>query len=230
MKKLKISFIINIIIFILSLLGTIFMLTGFHFMSDDVILEVTKLEAFKFFTVDSNVLMGLISLLFAFYEYQIIKNKVKIIPKEIYVMKLIFTVSVMLTFFITTFYLAPFSSKGFWSMFQNSNLFFHLIIPILSLITFVFFENTNKIKFKYTAWGLLPTFIYAIFYVVNIYIHIENNKVSYLYDWYGFAQGSLVSIIIVFALMHIITYVICVTIWFFNKKLKKENKNESINY
>lgn len=218
MKRIKGSLYLNSIIFILVFLGTTFMITGFHFMSDEVILESTKLNAFKFFTVDSNILMGLIALLFVYFEYQIIKKRKKTIPQELYVMKLMFTVGVMVTFLVTTLYLAPFSPNGYFSMFQNSNLFFHLIVPILSLISFIFFEKTDKIKFKHTFLGMVPTLTYAIFYVANILVHLENGKVSYTYDWYGFAQGGLVSTLFVFIFMHLATYIVSLSLWFLNRK------------
>ena len=192
-------------------------------MSDDLVLEVTKIGAFKFFTVDSNILVGITSLIMAILEYQIINNKRKKVFDKLYVMKYISVVGVTLTFLVTTFYLAPYSPKGFFSMFQNSNLFFHLIVPILSLISFIFFEKTDKIKFKHTFLGLIPVLIYAIFYVFNVFIHLENGEVSVLYDWYGFAQGSLKTTIFVFIFMHAITYIICLLIWFFNKRRKIKN-------
>ena len=43
----------------------------------------------------------------------------------------------------------------------------NLIIPILSLITFTIFERTNKLEFKYTIYGVVPTLIYGIYYFVS---------------------------------------------------------------
>lgn len=222
MKNLKASFILNIIIFVLVTMATIFMLTGFHFMSDDLVLEVSKIEMFKFFTVDSNVLVGIVSLILAYQEYQIIKSKRKFVSDKLYIMKFISTIGVMLTFLITALYLAPYSTKGYFSMFQNSNLFFHFIIPIISFISFCFFEKTDKIKFKHTFLGVIPVFIYAFFYVLNIWFHLENGKVTYTYDWYGFAQGGLKMTIFIFVFMHVATYILSVVIWLLNRK--KEQK------
>ena len=57
-RKLKMSIFMNVLIFILSLISTICMLVGFKFMGDDIVFAATKIEAFKFFTVDSNILMA----------------------------------------------------------------------------------------------------------------------------------------------------------------------------
>ena len=163
--------------------------------------------------------MGISALLFAISEYKVITKREKNISKKMYIFKLIATTGVMLTFLVTALYLAPIVVKDFWRLFKNSNLFYHLVIPILSFIAFVFFEHTD-IERKYTLWGIIPIFIYAIFYVGNILLHLENGKVLPNYDWYFFAQGSLMTTIVVFILMHIITYVICLIIWFINKKVE----------
>ena len=76
-RKLKMSFIINILIFVLTVVSTIFMLVGFQFMGYEEALTATKIEAFKFYTVDSNILMGTMALIFAIYELQFFKSKKK---------------------------------------------------------------------------------------------------------------------------------------------------------
>lgn len=55
-KQLKISMIFNFTIVALAILGTVMMLTGFEFMGKNMQLTATRTEAFKFFTVDSNLL------------------------------------------------------------------------------------------------------------------------------------------------------------------------------
>ena len=106
-KNLKISLIFNIIIFIMVLLGTIFMMTGFKFMSNTYVLAATGFMPFKYYTVDSNVLIGLAALTFVVYEYLFMNKKISEIPKYVYVLKYIGTVAVTLTFLVTLFYLVP---------------------------------------------------------------------------------------------------------------------------
>ena len=223
-SKIKISIILNSIIALFVLLASIFMFTGIKFMeATDLVLSSSKLEMFKYFTVDSNLLMGIVSIIFIFYNYLLLKKRIDSIPTFIYILKLSATVGVVLTFLTTTIYLAPFSEFDFLEFYKNSNLFFHLLVPILSFITFVFFEKTNKIKLKQTFYGLIPMLIYAIFYITNVIMHFENGKISHTYDWYGFANNGKSSIIIVFLLMILITYGISYTLWYLNsKKMYKE--------
>ena len=103
-------------------------------------------------------------------------------------------------------------------MIMNSNLFFHLIIPVLSMINFVLFERTNKIRFKSVIFGITPIVIYAIYYLINILLHIENGKVSPIYDWYWFIQGGLWQAAIVMPLILGISYIISIILWRINRK------------
>ena len=213
MKK-KLSLIINIIIFILTVFASFIMFTGIKITHGaEPILETTKLGMFKFFTVDSNLFMGIIALLF------IIKNKS--ITKNMYRLKLMSTTSVTITLLVVLAYLAPISEDGLKSMLQNSNMFFHLIIPVLSIINFTIFEKTEKLKMKDTLYGLIPTMIYALFYILNLIIHIENKKVSPIYDWYWFAQNGIIQAIITAITLIITTYIITLILWKLNKRRTK---------
>ena len=208
-RDLKISFILNIIIVLFTIFATYSMFTGLHFTKgQDLVLEAGKLGMFQYFTVDSNLFMGIISLLFTYYEYLVLSNKKKEIPKFAYILKLMSTTSVVLTFLVVFLYLGPISKGGIMSMLQNANLFYHGIVPMLSIITFIFFEKTNKIIFKDTFLALLPMGIYGLFYLTNIIIHMENGKVSPFYDWYWFVQNGVWTIVIVLPVMFGFTYLI----------------------
>lgn len=216
-KRLKISLILNFIIVLFVAFATFAMFTGFKFMSGGDLLESTKLGVFRFFTVDSNLVMGIIAIIFIIKEIGFLRGKIEYIPSVIYILKLIGTVAVSLTFVVTFGYLAQIVKGGALALIQNSNLFFHLLVPVLSIITFIFFEKSDKLKFKYTVLGTLSTIIYAIYYSTNVIVHIENGKVAPEYDWYWFVQGGLWQIFIVVPLILGITYGISVLLWKFNK-------------
>lgn len=219
MKKLKISLILNIIIFILTVIATIMMFTGFKFMKGmEPVLEATGFSLLKFFTVESNLFVGIISLIFSIKEIKIIKGNEKELSTKMYLLKYMSTSAVSLTFFIVFSYLGPISKGGIISMLTNSNLFFHLIIPVLSIINFTIFEKTNKIKFKQVIYGIIPTFLYGLYYCINVLTHIENGKVSYVYDWYWFIQNGVWTAIIVIPVIFLISYLISLCLWYFNKK------------
>lgn len=210
----KKSLILNIIIVILTIFASFIMFTGIKLTHGaEPLLETSKIGMLKFFTVDSNIFMGLISLLFIIKIF-----KKKEIPKNIYILKLMSTTSVTLTFLVVFLYLGPISKDGIKSMLQNSNLFFHLIIPVLSIITFIKYEKAN-LNLKDTLYGIIPTIIYALFYTINILIHTKNGKVSPIYDWYWFVQNGVKNTIIVLPLIILLTYIISLTLYKLNRRL-----------
>ena len=214
MKK---SLVYNIIIFLLVLIGTIFMFTGYQFMTNTRLLDSNGFEAFKYYTVDSNILVGISSFIMIIYEILFLKKKTKEIPKYVYVLKYIGVVGVMLTFIVTAFYLSPMYGKDFILLYMNTNLFFHLVVPLLALYSYVKYEK-NKLEYKYTFITLSSVIIYAIFYITNILLHLENGKVVKEYDWYGFVIGGIYSLIIVPIIILLISYLISYVIYRLNKK------------
>lgn len=217
LNRIKISLVLNYLIVIFVIIAFIILITGFRFMFIGPVLEVSNIGMFRFFTVDANLLMGISSLLFIIQERKLLSGKIKEIPSKYYVIKLISTVAVTLTFLVVLFYLGRVSKWGLIALYQNSNLFFHLIIPLLSIITFIFFEKNNKMKLRYNLYSLIPVVLYAIYYVINVIVHIENGVVPKKYDWYYFVQGGMNQAFIIAPLILIGTYIISVILWLLNR-------------
>ena len=219
----KIALILNIIIVIFVVMASIMMFIGYKFMpGEEIVLESSKIGMFKFFTVDSNILMGIISFIFIIYDIKLLKGKIKEIPKSIYIWKLMATTGVTLTFLVVFSYLGPLAGS-MYKMIMNSNLFFHLLVPVLSIITFTLFEKKDKLSFKYSFLGIIPVIIYGILYFINVLMHMENGVVSPIYDFYWFVQNGVWTTIIVIPIMIIIAYTISFVLWKLNnKKIIKE--------
>lgn len=185
-----------------------------HFFPD--YLESSKIGMFRFFTVLSNLYMGIVSLIFLIKGYSAYKENTEI-SLFYYILKLTSTVAVGLTFFIVFAYLGPISKYGILSMLMNSNLFFHLLVPVLSIVTFTVFEKNNKLKFKYSFYALIPTILYEIYYLTHALSHMENGMVSPIYDFYYFLQNGVWTSIIVGPMIILLTYIIAIIIWKLNK-------------
>ncbi len=221
-NKIKISISINIFIFFLMIIASVMMFSGFKFMHgndvNDMTLETKSIGMLRFFTVQSNIFAGIISLVFAFKQIQILKGKYDEIPVKYYVLKLMATTAVGLTFLVVFGYLGLIAKGGILSLLMNSNLFFHLIIPVTSILSFILFEKSSNMSFKYTFYGIIPSVLYGIYYIGNILVHMENGKVSPLYDWYWFVQNGVWSALIVAPMIFLISYLISLIIWKLNKK------------
>lgn len=219
MKKIRISLVLNIIIVLLVILGSIFMFTGFKFMPSNSKLEAGSIEMFRYFTVDSNILAGIVSLVMIIYEIKLLNNKISTIPDTIYILKFISTSAVSLTFLTTAIFLTP--QYGIYNLYSNTNLFFHLIVPLLAIISYISLENHNS-KYKYAILGIIPMFIYSIYYVSMIIVNLNNGGLTYKYDFYGFLRGNINNAYMVLPIMYLVTYLISLTLIKLNKVLNNK--------
>ena len=218
MNNVKKSFILNVITVILVIIMIIFMLLGIHFMpKNDLLILSTKFENFKFYTIDSNILLCLSSLLLAIYEYKLLKKKIKVISKNIYIFKMVGVSAISLTFIVTLFFLSPL--YGFYGMYNNVNLFFHFVIPIIGFISYFFYEKHDN-EYKYAYYGIIPMLLYAIFYISNILIHLDEG-ISFKYDFYGFLQGNINNIYFAIPIIFVVGYLLSLLTICLNKKLAK---------
>ncbi len=217
----KIAMVLNYLIFIIVVCGLIVVFTGYKFtFIPEPALKAMKLGALRFFTVQCNLLMGITALIMAHKERKVANGSNKDIAIGFYILKLVATVSVSLTFLVVFMYLARIVDGGLISLLQNSNIFFHLIVPLLSIITFLFFEKTDKIKFNYNICSLIPVLLYGIYYVINIIVHLDNGVVSPKYDWYCFMQTGINNAYLAATIIVVMTFVISVLLWITNRKRK----------
>ncbi len=220
--KIKISVSFNILVVILTIAAMSLVLSGLKFMKGvEAHGELSGVQAFGYFTVQSNVFMAMVSLAFAIKEIQLLKGKITKIPFKYYILKMIATTAIGLTFFVVFAIFSILSKNGLLSLIRNSNLLFHCIIPVTSIINYIFFEKTDIIKFKHTFCGLIPTVLYEIYYTSNVILNMKDGRVSTAHDWYYFAQNGLLIAISIPFMMLSITYIIAFIIWKLNKKRYK---------
>lgn len=220
-KREKLSIIFNCLIFIFTLFATISMIIGFKFMGQLEVLSERNFKSFKYFTVDSNVFAGLISLAYLIYKLTPAGKKQTTLPRAFYIVKLSASTGVTLTMMVTVFFLAPSSHGNFLHYFMNSNFFMHLITPLLCIISFIFFEASEPVKLASTIPGILPMLLYSFYYTPNILLHLDNGKVDRAYDWYNFLAGGVNTIWFVIPLLYGVTWLFAFGLWALNRKLAK---------
>lgn len=217
----KSAFILNLLIFVLTVFATVSMIIGFEFMGDVKVLSARNFWAFRYFTVDSNVFAALVALAYMVFQLLQKTGRIKAMPRFMGFLKLAAVTGVSLTMLVTVFFLAPRTTTTYFDYFMNSNLFMHLVTPLLCIISFVFFEPA-KISFAQSLSGTIPMLLYGLYYIPNILLHLENGKTSYQYDWYGFLSGGVSTVWFVMPLIMLVTWGISVGLWALNKKLAKD--------
>ena len=146
------------------------------------------IDALKYYTVDSNILMGIAALMTAIAQRRVIRGQAAEVPEAVQILKLAGTVSVTLTMLITIFFLGPTIGRvyGFFSLFANSSLFLHLINPLVAIAVFAWLERPGRIPKGKILWGIVPTVAYAIYYVALTLSHVAGDRIAKGYDWYEF--------------------------------------------
>ncbi len=174
------------------------------------------LPSLKWFTVLSNLLNGVVSFLYGIWLLQ--KAEITVSKK---IWKLVSTSAVGLTFLTVMAFLGP--MYGYGSMFRGSNFWFHLILPVCSIFSFVILEHGTKLSFSHTLFAPLCPAVYASGYLLNIFINgigewPESN------DFYGFLTwGNRIGAVIGFTIIFV-TWLIAVLLYITGKCRKPHTK------
>ena len=225
-NKIKLSILFNSLIVLLALFVCFMIITGFKIdngVEPRVMLASTGFGAFKFFTVDSNLFLTIVACIFIVYDCKLLAGKIKTIPKWLMILKYVATVSVGVTFFTVFLYLGWVAEGGMISLLRNSNLFLHLIMPVLAFITFLFFDDI-KLESKHIIYGLIPLFVYSIYYGINGLAHMKNGIIPLEFDIYGFLQDGLLKAVIVLVVVFIGNYIISYGLYKIKLMILEDNK------
>ena len=219
--KLKISLILNSLIVVFTAFATTCMILGVNLFSrSDAVRTFTasNLSAFKYYTVDSNVLGGLVALAYICFEVALSKGKITRIPKILHLLRLAAATGLTLTMLVTAFFLIPQFGEHWYILYIDNNFFFHLTVPLLSIITFIFFEPDTKLSLKDSVFGIITMAIYGVAYTINVFVHLGNGHPLKDYDWYDFLGGKITNAVIAIPAMLLITWGISLGLWAGNKK------------
>lgn len=220
-NNLKTAFILNVVLALLEVFAVSWMMSGIQIAGTTSALTAARLATLKFFTVDSNIIAGVFAIIVAVDLWMVMKGRKSEASNLSYVLTLVGAVGVTLTMLVTVFFLAPTFENGWYTCFNNSNFFLHLVNPLVSIVLFVVFMRDGKISFKHTFTGIVPLLIYAAYYVANVFTHLDGGKINPAYDWYGFFMLGTKSVFIVLPLIILITYGISVALWKINRGRKK---------
>ena len=164
--------------------------------------RLSSLPILMTFTGLSNVFIGAVCLACAIYR---IVKKEMVLPKVLFILKIIALADITITFVITATYLAPSIGSSWWRLYINNNIFNHFLTPLVAIITFILLEEYVEINWKCCFYSLVPIASYGIMYLINVYTHLTpEGKTSLDFDIYGFCRfgvGVLILFLIGFALL-----------------------------
>lgn len=168
---------------------------------------------FRYFTIDSNLLMSFVASAAIFFNISNIRFKKNTMPLWFTLIKFAATCAVTLTFLVVMLFL--WRIYGLAMLLEGGNLFMHMITPLVALFLFVFIEKSYRFKLKYFLFGIIPTIIYGIVYIVCVLL------VRCWPDFYGFNQNGMwyVMLPIMLAGSTLIAFLVCL---FHNIGIKKQ--------
>lgn len=212
-RKLIFALISNFIIIVLEIIG--------------VVLSIKRhsIYVFLFYTENTNYLALVISIIYCIGCLIALKNNTNI-AKWIHILRYMVTMCLTLTFVIVICILIPFK-PNFWlfMLFQDSNLYQHLLCPVISVISFLFFESQIKLNKKHIFYSLIPTIIYGVIFLVLNILKIIEGPYPFFYVYSMAWYSALLS------LLGVATICFCIALllyWIHNKIFK--NAKISTNY
>ena len=180
-KNEKGRLIAAVIINALIVVFTAYAMSRFFTVGGDGNMAVMNTLCFRYFTVDSNLLAALASLLLLAGQLKSLRSGKPPAP-GLLVLKHVGTAAVGVTFFTVFCFLGML--YGYRSMVQGGNLFMHLLTPLLAMLGFCLLETKPPLRFPWALLGLIPTVLYGIVYVFMVVIQKRWP------DFYGFNMGG----------------------------------------
>lgn len=167
------------------------------------------LENLKYYTVLSNLFCGIVALaeLVAY-----ISRKSKF---DFTMLKFMAATVTGLTAVIIAAFLQP--TYPDLNMYQGSNLWFHLIVPVIAVAECVFTSDVaSMLSFGRTMLTMIPSAVYGLFYALNILFRGIGTWPD-TNDWYGFLNWGWPIGIVIFLVIIIVTWLVSLALWLLNK-------------
>ena len=190
MKKDRIKLIYNAVLAVLVF--TVWILSFFFWR--DGTLGGDGWSDLKYFTVESNLLVGIVAVVWL--VFRLVKGE-GAIPKWLTLLKFLSSAAVFVTFTVVVLFLGPL--YGYGRMYYGSNLFFHLLIPLAAILEYVFFGE--EVSFRESFFAVAPPVLYGIGYLSNCLVNGIGSWETTMNDWYSFLNwGYPVGIVIFFVI------------------------------
>lgn len=186
----------------------------FEFMGRDVSDKLAEFS--KYFTVQSNFVLGIVALVALPMDLLLILGKIKASPLWTRILLYAASVGTTITMLTVIFFLGP--TMGYGNMYNDANLFMHLLTPLFGIARVIFFEKEH-LHFSATFIGVIHMMVYGVFYLSNIVVN--NGYGTLQYDWYGFGAGGLGLGILALFIMVLVAYGVAFLTYFLQKKIAK---------
>ena len=146
-------------------------------------------SVFFFFTVQSNIFIILMALLFLINEVVNLITKKSFINEIFRKVKYVATVAITVTFLVFFTMLAPLMGVDYLLSFNNFSL--HAIVPILAIIDFILFDTDIHLTYKNSLIATIAPISYVIFVYVGAIFKLQyGENLYYPYFFLDFEKNG----------------------------------------
>ena len=131
-------------------------------------------SVFFFFTVQSNIFIMLMALIFLINEVVVLITNKSFINQTILHIKYVATVAITVTFLVFFTMLAPLMGVDYLLSFNNFSL--HAIVPILAIVDFFLFDKDIKLTYKSSLLATISPICYVIFVYIGAIFKLEYSE------------------------------------------------------
>ena len=139
-------------------------------------------RAFLYFTIQSNITIVGIEIVFLIDAIRQLMNKPSFINQILLKIKYVFVIAIALTFLVLNILLAPSLTPAYLFSFKNFSV--HTIVPVLAIVDFFIFDKDIELKASTSLLGLaMPAYYFVFFYIGSKigFRYIGDAKVPYFF-------------------------------------------------
>lgn len=151
------SILVKSVIIIVGITGIIVTCVSTGFMGSGV--------TFLYFTVQSNVFAIAVALLFLVDSLLRLLGKKPFVTGVMRLIKFTATIAVTVTFLVFATMLAPLMGLDYLLSYSNFSL--HVIVPILMMFDFLYFDKDVPLNRFTCLWGVAPALAYFVFFLIG---------------------------------------------------------------
>ena len=131
-------------------------------------------SVFFFFTVQSNIFIMLMVLIFLINEVVVLIANKSFINQTLLHIKYVATVAITVTFLVFFTMLEPLMGVDYLLSFKNFSL--HAIVPILAIVDFFLFDKDIKLTYKSSLLATISPICYVIFVYIGAIFKLEYSE------------------------------------------------------
>ena len=233
-KKPIISIFLNFLVIIASFIGIFLTLSGQDMYTD-------KSKALLFYTLQSNIISLIVSIVYVVFMFLVIYGTIKNIPSILLIIKFVTTCGITLTLIVFWLFLAPYAEDKLYLV-SLSNLTLHTFAPMLCVIDFILFNPDFKLIFNKFYYAIFEPLYYLFFFLICSFYGVtfgpEKTDIAPYYflnyrkyGWFKITENSLGLVywlVLLLLLMCGIAFILIYSNKYFNKKFNKKSNIDFI--